>query len=244
MVRKPGRVRRPARQIKQMPIDELLNYWKKLSKTRTIAPKDVSEFIRMIENTLLHFGEHYRWRRSRDIKDKFLEGASFLVFQKEAILKKVRQRAKLDNQSYNLIKDVAAKFSAKIKKDFAQDIEISKLEKTPAQDSEQLISTSGKLSYKWGAGIIISNHIALQLARLLKVKKGEKFKDDILALYMKLKGRTTDSRLKRFLEKSYRRFEDADKTRNRCAHVNEGEPTLQEIRQSIELSRLLQRFVR
>ena len=43
--------------------------------------------------------------------------------------------------------------------------------------------------------------------------------------------------------RSYRRFEDAAKTRNRCAHVNQGEPTLQEVKQSIELAGLLQRFV-
>lgn len=49
-------------------------------------------------------------------------------------------------------------------------------------------------------------------------------------------------KLKRFLIRSHRRFEDADKTRNRCAHVNEGEPTRQEIEQSISLARLLQRF--
>ena len=43
--------------------------------------------------------------------------------------------------------------------------------------------------------------------------------------------------------RAYRRFENAHKTRNRCAHVNQGEPTRQEVKQSIELAGLLRRFV-
>jgi len=62
-------------------------------------------------------------------------------------------------------------------------------------------------------------------------------------LYDNLKNRTNNRKLKTFLTRSYQRFKDADKTRNRCAHINEGEPTQQEIEQSISLARLLQRFV-
>jgi tRNA G10 N-methylase Trm11 len=116
--------------------------------------------------------------------------------------------------------------------------------KTPLQDAELLVVSSKKLTYRWAAGIIVSNHIAELLIRLSNFKRDEKFTDDINTLYAKLKNRTSDAKLKRFLVKSYRRFEDADKTRNRCAHVNEGEPTLQEIGQSISLARLLQAFVK
>jgi hypothetical protein len=109
--------------------------------------------------------------------------------------------------------------------------------------AEILISSSTKLTYRWAAGIIASNHIASILIRLSNFQAGQKFKDDVRSLYDNLKNRTNDQKLKSFLIKSYRRFDDADKTRNRCAHVNEGEPTLQEIEQLISLGRLLERFV-
>lgn len=107
-----------------------------------------------------------------------------------------------------------------------------------------MIATSTKLTYRWAAGIIASNHIAELLIRLSNFTKDQKSKDDIKTLCEKLKNRTEDARLKSFLVKSYRRFDDADKTRNRCARINEGEPTRQEIEQSISLARLLQRHVR
>jgi hypothetical protein len=104
-----------------------------------------------------------------------------------------------------------------------------------------LISSSKKLTHRWAAGIIASNHITTLLIRLSNYRPSEKAADDIKTSHAKLKNR--NPKLKRFLEKSYRRFEDADKTRNRCAHINEGEPTQQEIEQSISLARLLQKFV-
>jgi hypothetical protein len=70
---------------------------------------------------------------------------------------------------------------------------------------------------------------------------GGKQTDDIMTLYANLRNQTTNRKLKAFLVKSYRRFEDADKLRNRCAHVIEGDPTKQEIEQSIALARLLQK---
>jgi hypothetical protein len=119
---------------------------------------------------------------------------------------------------------------------------LSHVEKTPLQDAEHLISTSNKLTYKWAAGIIVFNHIASVLIRLSKFSRNEKFNDDINTLYENLKNKTSDIKLKRFLVRSYRRFEDANKTRNRCAHINEGAPTRQEIEQAISLARLLQAF--
>jgi hypothetical protein len=92
------------------------------------------------------------------------------------------------------------------------------------------------------AGIIASNHIATLLIQLSGFRTGEKYKDDINTLYANLKNRTSNRKLRTFLTRSYRRFEDADKLRNRCAHVIEGEPTRQEIEQSIALARLLQKY--
>src|SRR5262249_16481394 len=91
-------------------------------------------------------------------------------------------------------------------------------------------------------GIIASNHIATILIKLSKFRPGEKYNDDIITLKDNLKNRTTNRKLKTFLVRSHRRFEDADKLRNRCAHVNEGEPTKQEIEQSIALAKLLQKY--
>src|SRR5262245_23352181 len=68
-------------------------------------------------------------------------------------------------------------------------------------------------------------------------------KDDIRTLADNLKNRTTNQKVKTFLTRSHRRFEDADKLRNRCAHVIEGDPTKQEIEQSIALARLLQKYM-
>src|SRR5262249_46668789 len=113
--------------------------------------------------------------------------------------------------------------------------------KTPLQDAETLLAYSTKLTYKWAAGIIASNHIANLLIKLsgsAPVKT-----DDIDTLYAKLKDRTTNRNLTMFLTKSYRRFQAADKLRNRCAHVIEGEPTKQEVEQSIALGRLLQKYI-
>ncbi len=47
-----------------------------------------------------------------------------------------------------------------------------------------------------------------------------------------------------FMDKNYRRFEAVDKTRNRCAHINEGEPTKKEIEQSINFAKILSKKFR
>lgn len=141
------------------------------------------------------------------------------------------------------MKDVAKKFIPRITKCFGQDIVAAISTKTPLQDAETLLASSTKLTYRWAAGIITSNHIATLLIQLSRFRSGEKYTDDIKTLYDNLKNRTTSRKIKSFLVKSYRRFEDADKLRNRCAHVIEGDPTRQEIEQSITLARLLQKYI-
>ena len=141
------------------------------------------------------------------------------------------------------MKDVAKKFIRRIKECFGQDLVVAIKKKSPLQDAETLLAYSSKLTYRWAAGIITSNHIATILIQLFRFKSGEKRTDDIKALYDSLKNRTTNRNLKLFLVRSFRRFEDANKLRNRCAHVLEGEPMKQEIEQSIKLAQLLQKYV-
>jgi len=88
------------------------------------------------------------------------------------------------------MKDTAKKFIPRIKKYFEQQLANANLKKTPFHDAEDLLSSSTKLTYKWAAGIIASNHIATLLIRLSNFKKGDKFNDDIGALYANLKNKT------------------------------------------------------
>jgi hypothetical protein len=158
------------------------------------------------------------------------------------LLDAATKKKQLGNDAHAFMKDVAKNFIRRIKRWFAADIVAAMERKTPLQDAEDLLTSSGKLTYLWAAGIIASNHLATLLIRLSAFRTGEKYKDDINTLYANLKNRTTNRKLKAFLTRSHRRFEDADKLRNRCAHVIEGEPTKQEIEQSITLARLLQKF--
>src|SRR5262249_17235708 len=136
------------------------------------------------------------------------------------------------------------KFIPLIKKCFSRNIAVAINQKPPLQDAETLLASSTKLTYRWAAGIIASNHIATILIQLSRFRSGEKIqKDDIITLKDNLKNRTKNRKFKTFLVRSHRRFEDADKVRNRCAHVIEGEPTKQEIEQSIALARLLQKYM-
>jgi hypothetical protein len=232
---------------RRIPIDELLTYWTNLSKRPTLTREDFRTFVQMTEKTLDYFFEYYGWFRPSDVqiaKDKFFRAPYSLVWYQRDITKKVLESPRLSDHYYNLMKEYAKKFIPRIKKCFAQQLARSQIEKTPLQDAEHLLSLSTKLTYRWAAGIIVSNHIAILLIRLSNYTKGERFRDDIITLRDNLKNRTKNLTLKRFLQRSHRRFEDADKTRNRCAHVNEGEPTRQEIEQSISLARLLQEFIK
>jgi hypothetical protein len=225
---------------RRVQIDKLLAYWIELSKRSNLTYKDFLEFLRMTEETYQYFRQYYDGYVERD---KFINGLSLLVRWPEKYFSKVYETQRLAPRVHVFMKDTAKKFIPRIKKYFEQQLALAHSERTPLQDAEDLISSSTKLTHKWAAGIIASNHIALLLIRLSNFKRGDKFNDDIKTLYSNLKTEATNTKLRGFLVKSYRRFEDADKTRNRCAHVNEGEPTRQEIEQSISLGRLLQRFV-
>jgi hypothetical protein len=209
-----------------------------------------------------YFAEFYGWKRDKyrgfhpggrqkhdyvlrpGTSDRFFGSMNFmLTIQQDRLLKDATERKQLSNNNYALMKDVAKKFIPRIRKCFGQDIAVAIDKKTPLQDAEALLDSSTKLTYRWAAGIIASNHIATILIQLSRFKSWEKRTDDIKALYDSLKNRTTNRNLKSFLVRSFRRFEDANKLRNRCAHVIEGEPTKQEIQQSIALARLLQKHV-
>jgi hypothetical protein len=235
-----------SRRKQLIPINELLVYWIELSKRPTLTREEFRVFVQMADETLQYFAEYYGWycgRHIEEAKDKFFKRVYSLVWWQKDILEDVFKSPRLIDRHYNLMKEYAKKFIPRIKNCFEQQLALCQSEKTPLQDAEYLISLSTKVTYRRAAGIIASNHIAELLIRLSKFTKREKFKDDIDSLYANLKNRTANSESKRFLKSSYRRFEDADKTRNRCAHVYEGEPTHQEIEQSIALARLLQKFV-
>jgi len=169
----------------------------------------------------------------------FFQDTQIILYNQDKLdsfLKPARQRKGLSNLDYSLVRNLAKKFIPRIKECFALDIVVAIKTKTPLQDAETLLAYSTKLTYRWAAGIIVSNHIATLLIKLSGFRPGEKYKDDIITLKDNLKKRTTNRKLRAFLTKSYRRFEDADKLRNRCAHVTEGEPTKQEIEQSIALT--------
>ena len=183
--------------------------------------------------------------------EKFLERMDYMWFYRDGLLKRETERAteraterkELSNNAYGHMKDVAKNFIRRIKKCFSRDIAAAIDRKTPLQDAEALLAHSSKLTYRWAAGIIASNHIATILIKLSKFRSGEKYKDDIITLKDNLNNRTANRKLRIFLIRSHRRFEDADKVRNRCAHVIEGDPTKQEIEQSIALARLLQKYL-
>jgi hypothetical protein len=205
--------------------------------------EDLGVFLGKAEATYEYFHEYYQENYMFIDRNRFLARVQTVVLLQDKILQEARKRQELADREYALMKEIAKKFIPRIKALFGQRIALSHREKNPLQDAETLISSSTKLTYRWAAGIIASNYIASILIRLSNFKTGEKFKDDITSLYDNLKNRTKDQKLKRFLFRSHRRFEDANKTRNRCAHINEGEPTRQEIEQSISLGRHLQRFV-
>jgi hypothetical protein len=229
------------RSRKDDPIDKLLAYWVELSKRPTLTREDFRTFVSMAEQTFRHFESSYGSRHVE--KHKFFRGLRYgLIWQREQYLKDVFASAELTNNYYAMMKHYAKGFVTRIKRDFAQDVVRLRAEKTPVQDAEDLIAASSKLTYRRAAGIVASNHIAALLIRLLEV--GNVSKDDITSLHANLKKKAKNPKLRTFLTRSYRRFEDADKTRNRCAHVNQGEPTQQEVEQSIQLARLLQRFVK
>src|SRR5262249_3608619 len=232
--------RRAVRRTKQesrIPINELLEYWIDVSKRPTLTLEDYALFFERAKATVTCFTQHYpRW------SDKFFDRIHYMVFMQDRLLEAERDR--LSNHAYAQMKNVAKKFIPLIKTWFGVDIVAAINKKTPLQDAETLLASSTKLTYRWAAGIIASNHLATLLIQMSRFRSGEKIKkDDIRTLADNLKNRTTNQKVKTFLTRSHRRFEDADKLRNRCAHVIEGDPTKQEIEQSIALARLLQKYM-
>jgi len=231
----------------RMPIDELLSYWIDISKRPTLTLADYSLFFDRMADNMTYFAELYGWYRLKHVEqsgDKFFQGVNWLIWHQNHLKKLAAERGELGNNEYAQMKDVAKKFIPRIKKGFGRDIVAAIDNKTPLQDVEALLSYSTKLTYRWAAGIVVSNHIATLLIQLSRFRTGEKCKkDDLKTLADNLKNRTTNQKLKAFLTRSHRRIEDADKLRNRCAHVIEGEPTKQEIEQSISFARLLQKYI-
>lgn len=229
----------------RMPIDELLSYWIDISKRPTLTLADYSLFFDRMADSMTYFAELYGWYRLKHVEqsgDKFFQGVNWLIWQQSNLKKHAAERGELGNNEYAQMKDVAKKFIPRIKKGFGRDIVAAIDKKTPLQDAEAILGQSNKLTYRWATGIVVSNHIATLLIQLSRFRTEEKINDDIRTLADNLKNRTTNKKLRTFLTRSHRRIEDADKLRNRCAHVTEGEPTKQEIEQSISFARLLQKL--
>jgi hypothetical protein len=219
---------------RRIPIDELLNYWIDISKRPTLTTADWDVFRKRIDATMEYFQKTYSQRFLGT--NKFfarVQIIGLLTFPRET-------PGELSRAEYSTMKDFAKNFIRHIKECFAKDIVDAIKAKTPMQDAETILSTSPKVTYMWAAGIIISNHLATMLIKLSPFKCRD---DDIMQLYTNLKNRTTNQKLQNFLTRSYRRFEDARKLRSRCAHVLEGDPTKQEVQQSIQLARLLQKHM-
>ena len=224
----------------RMPIDKLLDYWVDLSKRQTLTVADYRRFFVRAKTTMEHFAEFYGWGRTKHVQqsEKFFQTAHFLVWHSNKYLSAVKGNT-LSNGEHALIKDIAKKFIPRIRRCFGQSIAAATTTKTPVQDAETILKLSSKLTHRWAAGIVASNHIA---GLLIRLGGGQTKTDDIKTLHANLIKNTTNQIVKKFLQTSHRRFEDADKTWNRCAHINLGEPTKQEIEQLISLGRLLQKF--
>jgi len=178
---------------RRLRIDELLTYWTNLSKRPTLAREDFRTFVQMTEKTLDYFFEYYGSFRPSDVqiaKDRFFRAPYSLVWHQRDIAKKVLESPRLSDHYCNLMKEYANKFIPRIKKCFAQQLARSQIEKTFLQDAEHLLSFSTKLTYRWAAGIIVSNRIAKLLIRISNYTKGERFRDDISTLRDNLKNGT------------------------------------------------------
>lgn len=217
-------------------VEQLLDYWKALAKKGALTVKDFDEFRKKVTESRKLWYKYYA-----QIRNKFLNrDTATLMFVVSG-----NKRGELPDNMFVLMKEWSKKFISRFEKYFEPALTRNIRGKSVIEDSEDILERSSKVSYRWASGIIISNHIATVLTKLInKTTKKKKVKaDDIMQLYDVLRKNTNRSKLRIFLVKSYRRFEDADKTRNRCAHTNEGKPTKQEIEQSISLAKLLQRYL-
>ncbi|HEX8459219.1 MAG TPA: hypothetical protein VF656_18140 [Pyrinomonadaceae bacterium] len=221
-------------------IQKLLTYWESLKGKGELNVTDFEGFIKKLNQTLKIF-QTYR----PQVKDAFLSRAVlFWGMWENEVLASLKGKTSLPDSQFSLMKKYSRNFIRLIRKHFERSLIRAITIKTPIEDAEDILAISSKRTYKAMAGITISNHIAELLIQIAgKQKLTIPSTDDINTLYTNVKNKTTDQRIKKFLTRSYRRFEDADKTRNRCAHINEGEPTKQEIEQSISLAKLLAKLV-
>jgi len=224
-------------------VQSLLNYFKDIKKKKELTIDNFVEFVTKSDETKKLFRKYYP-----QVNDKFLEklGMSLGFLFNATYFENVQKKWKeLPNDIYILMKDWSGKLISRIQKYFAPVIILNIKHRSEIEDSVEILEISDKLTYRWAAGIIISNYLASMMNRLAKkTTKEKKIKtDDIKTLYDKLKCKSKNQKLKMFLTRSYRRFEDADKTRNRCAHITEGDPTKQEIEQSISLAKILKKYL-
>lgn len=214
-------------------IESLFNYWKKLSTKKTFFVKEYIDFLMKNSDSLKLFKKYRPY-----FKNKFIKGAEIITL--------------VDTRSYDFSKweslpenyimlmlDFARNYVSHFKKHFELTLINNLKNKSTIDDSQVILETIDKLSYRWAAGIIISNYIASVLIEISKNEKINFKKDDIKTLYTNIKNKSKNKNIVKFMHKNYSRFEAADKTRNRCAHINEGEPTKNEIEQSISLARIL-----
>ena len=221
-------------------IQSLNKYWNDLGKKSDLSIRDFESFIKNSHATLELF-RRYPFVRY----DLSLRRVEFdVVFLDRA--QKIDNWKRLPTEASVRMINASRGFASRIKKYFAPVIKSLTSSRSPIEDAEDILMISNKLTYRWASGIIISNHIASLLMQVLKRRRKIRRirKDDIFKLYESLKNRLRPGPLRNFLVRGYNRFKDADATRNRCAHVNQGEPTKQEIEQSISLAKLLQKYVR
>jgi hypothetical protein len=214
---------------------KLLAYWKALAIKGEVTIMDFQLFKKKVTESKGLFCKYYP-----QIRDKFLNRDTVVLY----LLKEENRWKRLPDFMHVMMKDWCRKFIRRFQKYFEPALSRSLRAKSVIEDGVDILERSSKLTYRWAAGIVISNHLATLLTSLVKKMTDEyPSTDDIKTLYDILKGKTKSNKLKRFLLRSYRRFEDADKTRNRCAHIGDGEPTKQEIEQSISLAKLLQKYL-
>ena len=185
----------------RVPIDDLLIYWTVISKRPTLTLEDYALFFDRAKATVTHFSEAYP-----RMSERFFDRIHYMVFERNRLLKAATGKHRLANFAHAQMKDVAKKFIPRIKKWFAADIVAAIDRKTPLRDAETLLVSSTKLSYRWAAGIVVSNHIAILLIQLSHFRSGEKYRDDIRTLADNLKNRTRNQKLKTFLSRSHRKL--------------------------------------
>src|SRR6516165_2450233 len=185
-----GQRRENKRQKARIPIDELLNYWIDISKRPRLTPEDYALSFDRMTDTMTYFGELYGWYRLKHVetsRDKFFQGVTWLVWKKNDLKKLAIERGHLANHEYAQMKDVAKNFIPRIKKCFGQELVVAIDKKTPLQDAKAILDLSSKLTHRWAAGIIASNHLAATLIQLSRFGSGEKYTDEIKTLYDNLK---------------------------------------------------------